>query len=346
MRKALMFFIIACFFTFIALGQGVKVVALKQVRVAYAPVNYYINGVIDDRNDKNTIGTIGKDGLNLLGGAEAAIKNFIEKSVIQNRSAQAVSVRISGLDFAIKKHGAIWNADAEMTFAFYVNDLKTIELTSKGQKQTDGDPLDYVDEFIKQSVESELKRFDSWWGQSRNKIPTSPVAKVNVEIGETLDKPNTIVYSTDRPLTVDDFQGPPQNGGIEQAATLSGSGFATGAEVRNGQLVVSVVITPYFDKAGSWFKKGGHTKEVLAHEQAHFDINALNACELSARIRKTVFQKATYEQQLDDMLYESMEAVRKEQALFDSETDHGTIRDKELQWERKLKDRLATCGCY
>ncbi|MCD6013284.1 MAG: hypothetical protein K0Q79_3146 [Flavipsychrobacter sp.] len=346
MQKTLLLLMLTCLVTFTAIGQGIKTVALKQERIAFAPVNYYIANVTDDRKDKNSIGKISKDVLNLQGGASAAIKNFIDKGVIQNTSRQAISIHITQLDFNIKKQSYSWKTDAEVTLAFYVNDQKLIELNSKGQKEADGDPLEYVDEFIKKAIESDLKRFDTWWAQNRGKIPTMPTVEVTVNIGRTINKPNTIVYSTARPLSVADFEATPQEGGLEQAATLSGSGFQTAADVRNGQVVVNVTITPYFDRAGSWFKKGGHTQAVLAHEQAHFDITALTTCELANRIRNTTFQKTTYEQKLDEMLKESREEGRKEQARFDQETEHGTLRDKELEWEKSVRDKIATCGCY
>jgi hypothetical protein len=36
----------------------------------------------------------------------------------------------------------------------------------------------------------------------------------------------------------------------------------------------------------------------------------------------------------------------KEQATYDAETNHGTIRDKQLEWEKKISEQVRACGCY
>lgn len=347
MYKALLLSGLLYFVAFTGFAQGGRVLTLKTGRLAYAPVGYYISNVFDDRTDKGTIGTMDKERIDLQGGASLAIKKYADNNITQDRGAQAISIHIEQLKFGVKKDHNGWTAKAEMTIAFYVNEQKLVELESKGEKEMDGDPADYVDEFIKHALESDLKRFGNWWAQNKSRIPTASVVQVNVVVGKTIDKPNAIVYSVSRPLAIADFQGMPAEGGPELAATLSGIGFASAGETKNGQIVLTVTLTPYFSRSGSWFKKGGqHPLEVLAHERAHFNITALKACELAARIRQSTFTKDNYEQQLDDMMHANTDAAGKEQSLFDEETAHGTIRNKELEWEQKIKDRIAACGCY
>ncbi len=346
MRKALLLFVM-CAAAYTVFAQSPKTLSLKPEHIAFAPAHYHIANIVDDRTDKATIGHMGRDKLDLQGGAAVALNAFISKQITQNKTAQPVIVHITKLNFDIKKQGAGWMANAEMALAFYIEDKMLVELSGKGQKETDGDPLEYVDEFIKLSIESDLKRFDAWWGKNKGRVPTAATVKVIAKVGRASNRADYIVYSTARPLVIADFQGPVRDNGIELAATASGVGYESTGEVIDGQIVLTVTLTPYFSKTNSWFKQGGQNPlGVLAHEQAHFDITAAHACELAALIGRTTFYKDTYEKQLEEMMRANTGNANQQQATFDEETNHGIIRDKEAAWEAKVKESIKSGGCY
>jgi len=346
MRKTLLLLVVFAV-TLTASAQLPKTLSLKQGHITYAPTHYHISDIIDDRTDKAGIGRMDRDKLDLQGGAAVALKTFISKQVTQDKTSQPVIVHITKLNFDIRKYGTGWMANAEMALAFYIEDKMLVELSGKGQKETDGDPLEYVDEFIKLSIESDLKRFDTWWGKNKGRVATAATVKVIAKMGRTSNRSDYIVYSTARPLAISDFQGPPRDNGIELAATASGVGYESTGEVIDGQIVLTVTLTPYFSQTNSWFKQGGQNPQaVLAHEQAHFDITATHACELAGLISRTTFNKDTYEKQLEEMMRANTENANRQQATFDEETNHGIIRDKETAWEVKVREAIRSGGCY
>jgi hypothetical protein len=345
--KRFFFFLIICISTLQATGQ--KTIQLKQVRLPYAPKNYCITDVIDDRSDKSSVAKIKGDKTekaDLPGGAGEAIKSYLAKNVAQDRSKQPITLHITKFYFDIKKTGAQWASDAEVTITFYAGDRKLVELSGKGQKTNMNDPLEYVDEFTKKALENDLKNFDNWWQQNKDRVPTATTVKVIANVSKAVSKPDYIPYSTSRPLSIADFQGTPQGYVIELAATLSGIGMESDGQTKNGQMVITLNFTPYFSRSGSWFKNEGKNPRVLAHEQTHFDITAIKACELVNKIRSMTFTQDNYEAMIQNMMKQNSAAANEEEALFDSETAHGTIREKEEEWEKKVKERIKTVGCY
>jgi len=116
--------------------------------------------------------------------------------------------------------------------------------------------------------------------------------------------------------------------------------------VRNSRNVLDIVITPYFDPAESWMKERGKNAQVLAHEQTHFDIAAIKACELANLFRGAVFTEENYSHLVTELNDKINIAVDEEENRYDNETGHGTIEDKQLWWQNKITEQAKTIGCY
>jgi hypothetical protein len=311
---------------------------------------FHVDEVIDDRKNKESIGSIGTgnktEPIVMDRMLQSSLREFIQRSVHQNIQNQPIDIHIVKVNFNINKKGTEWIEDAEIDLAFYAGDRKLVEYSGKGQKQTEEDPMAFVQEFMVKTLENNLKRFDTWWQQNKEKVPVTQEVKMIVTIGKTINKPNCIVYNKNRALIISDFEGKPEQDKIEMAATLSGVGMESSGETQNGQIVLNVVLTPYFSKSGSWFKKDGTNPRVLDHERTHFGITALSACETARRIRATTFYQSDYETKLQEILKSGSEAANREQAKFDEESNHGTIADKEEQWEKKVREEIGKSECY
>ena len=333
-----------------AVAQDVLPIKLKQERVGYAPKGFYVHNVVDDRPGDDGLGAITenrkKSTIKFAEGAAASLNSFVSAHLTQNKSTTPISLHITKIDFQIKKNGASWRGDALVIFTFYAGEEKLIEYSGKGHAEMDSDPGKYIESFIRQSVEKDLKAFDTWWAQNTEKIPTSDEVRVVVRLAKTTDKPNTIIYSAQRPLSISDFNGRPEHNVQEMAATVSGIGFSYSSSVQKGQLVIAVTITPYFDKEQSWFREAGKNTNVLAHEQLHFDITANKACELVNTLRNTAFTKQNYAALLDKLQQQNAEAAGKEQDKYDNESNHGIVRDQQAAWTRKINEQLKASTCY
>jgi hypothetical protein len=331
-------------------AQDVRYLSFKQEKLAYAPAGYYINDVVDERENKNIIGHINANGaandLAFQVPVASALNAFIRANVTQRTDAVPITLHIQKLDVSVRKNGAIYNVSATISFAFYAGDNRVEQFNGGANGQTDKDPYVYSEQLIRQNLETYLKKFGEWWSQNKANVVTKKGVKVNVTMGQTIDLPNTIVYSLSRPLSIADFTGTPEGGGPELAITASGAGLRYESGVSNGETVVNVVITPYFDKTRSWFREEGKTPYVLAHEQAHFDITAINTCEFIDAVKKASFTPENYVQKLQALEEEYARKRADMQDAYDGATNHGIIHEQQAIWQNKIKDEVRTVGCY
>jgi len=276
-----------------------KYVTLTDERIDAVPVDYHISGALDDRADKNKIGNIdygnGSRGNLILADAAQTLSSFVQKNVARDVSTKPVFLHIKNFDVTVRRQQDQWAVDMDATLVFYASGYKLIEYEDKGHAETSDAPEAVVDRFIRKMIKNDVTAFNQWWPENNGSISTSAGVQVNVTVATTTNKPGEIVYSRARPLQIADFTGPAQGTGNEMAATLSGNTMSMSGTVENGMTTITVVITPYFDTRGSWFKEEGKNPAVLAHEQAHFDIAAIKACELAQHIRAARLTKDNYQ---------------------------------------------------
>lgn len=352
MMKGVLSVIIMMMFLPFSMAQETKNVRLKNVKSEYSPGSYYINMVVDERNNQDDIGIIHNGGSRqrmVMDGGDAALAltKYINVNARQPDKGDAMALHIKKLNFDIRKSGNIWNIDCDIELAFYAGDKVLVQYTGGGKGQINTDPAEYAESLIRQSLDADMRKFDAWWSRNGDEIPVSSSVKVNFTIGRNVDESNLIVYSSGRPLRVDDFQG--RTGGHnpeEMAATYSGNKYAYHTRTVKGQLVVDYTITPYFNISKSWFKQSNHNDHVLAHEQLHFDITALKTCEMVNRIKSTTFTKDNYQELLEQFSDDVNRATNDMQEQYDAETDHGIIEQRQKEWEIKVKKELNSINCY
>jgi hypothetical protein len=333
-----------------AVAQNVTYIKLKQEKAGYAPRNYHITAITDDRTDTGSIGRIigsgDKSRVFFHNGAASSLTDYIANNVTQDKNTQPVTLHVSNLDMEARKQGPMWRVDVATTYTFYVGGKKVVEYSGKSHGEMNTDPAEYMETNIRQTLDNDLKKFDQWWSENKGRIATTSAVKVNVSIGRAIDKPNCIVYSAREPLQIADFTGRPEEGGKELAITTSGIAMAYSSQTENSQVVVDVTIIPYFNKTLSWFKPAGKNPHVLAHEQAHFDITAIKAYELATAIRNASFTQENYISRLGDMQTKNSQDSYAEETKYDSETNHGTIPDQQEAWEKRLKEQIKTLNNY
>jgi hypothetical protein len=125
-----------------------------------------------------------------------------------------------------------------------------------------------------------------------------------------------IVWDENRKLTWDDFKGKPNTKSKFKAITRT--------------LVVIKV---------SWTKL--NTDELLKHEQLHFDISEL----MVRKFRKSLcsYNLEGLEKFNSDIQQEYnyvLQKIKKLNALYDKETNHGIIKKKQEEWEKKIQKEL------
>lgn len=134
----------------------------------------------------------------------------------------------------------------------------------------------------------------------------------------------------ERKLNWDDFSGNPpgktRGDNVAQTSTI----ITLDPVDYQGEKVL-VEINALFNKQESWVLPGNKVLDVLNHEQRHFDLSEYCARRLRSEIRninnyEKVFNRITGE-------------CQRLQEQYDRETSHGTNKDRQEAWDRKI-DRL------
>jgi hypothetical protein len=145
-----------------------------------------------------------------------------------------------------------------------------------------------------------------------------------------------IVWNEYRPLTWEDFKGKRTEDAAGDAGTvvqIKAKPYMVKNEVRYDVSAVFVVNKSWSD---------AQTKELLAHEQLHFDIAELYA----RKIRKVVASLSevgeddvkVYNRAIQKLLRESNEV----DIQYDLETLHGAMLKRQAEWTQEVKSELKS----
>ena len=153
-----------------------------------------------------------------------------------------------------------------------------------------------------------------------------------------------IVWSADRPLTWDDFNGTPDPSTHLHAYTRVSmkSNF-----VSNTQTTALLNVMGYFEKTNSWVLKDQKTTTLLLHEQRHFDI-----CEIYRRkLMKELeahdnFNFSNFGQEAQGIFNRVFKAFQDEQARYDRETEHSKIKERQKEWGTFIDGELKKLEKY
>lgn len=350
------FLLFLLFLPFLNQAQGVKTISFRQEKLKTRLQNYYIAGVRDDRQDTATIGSVRAGlfskkyvSLNLPGGAAAAISDFLKTNLTQDTRTNSITLHIAQLEVAEKAGGLKAESEVRMNIAFYNAGGKIVEYKGNNSVQSTMDATRYIEELIRRGLDDMLQQFDTWAGQHQQQLKASnsgPSVEVQAEIATSSDDTDKIAWSTGRLLTLDDFRGRPDDLSRAAAATNSGLDVRTSQQTQYSQTRVVVTILPFFDKSRSWCRTDSRNARTLQHEQHHFNITAIKACELADTIRSFTFTPGNYIKELEQLYRQKEKEIQQQQELYDGETNHGQIVAAQAKWEQMIKDMLGKQGCY
>lgn len=170
-------------------------------------------------------------------------------------------------------------------------------------------------------------------------------AQITVRIADQAKDKNLILFDRSRKLTIKDFKGRPDHGSHGVGATYSGISMEMQGASKNGIVTVNVTLAVYFDQTKSWMKPEGKTERVLAHEQIHFDLTAIKACDLAKAMEQEKFTADNVQQKIRDLQEYHTKELGKLQQAYDKETKHGTITEQQAEWSAKVAAQLAASTC-
>ena len=178
-----------------------------------------------------------------------------------------------------------------------------------------------------------------------NKTEKTLPTPENVVIQTDNKQSNTIEWNVNRKLTWNDFQGVPVENDHYKARTFSTVKYSG----QLGEDNIEIIVTCKFNKKLSWSKsKKRNSQWLLEHEQLHFDIAEL----IARRVRKEYKDHISYEiketnEVLRNIYNKYIDTVwTSVNEKYDTETNHGIIRDKQNYWEEKIARELKELEVY
>ncbi len=157
----------------------------------------------------------------------------------------------------------------------------------------------------------------------------------------------SIPWRSDYLLQWDDFQGPPDTTSKYAAETHWDYKYATSGDA-SGALKVKVDCS--FSKVRSWKRPEKKlTPQILMHEQLHFYI-----AEIHARRMRQAFEgyaashtfASAKSNELGDIFKKCNKECNDQQALYDKETAHSMVPEKQEEWHKKIVAQLQELKAY
>lgn len=159
---------------------------------------------------------------------------------------------------------------------------------------------------------------------------------------------DTLSWQPETKLTWNDFlaEAPSRNNFAAFTYTLISMEYS--AKITDGKVKPSFKIYAAFNKRKSWVKKQkeARTPEILAHEQAHFDIAEITSRKLRKALQSETYSRNNLEQKINRIYQETIQAGDEMQALYDEESDHGLNKPQQLQWLKRVERELMELADY
>ncbi|MFT5925367.1 MAG: hypothetical protein ACI9WL_000096 [Rubritalea sp.] len=154
------------------------------------------------------------------------------------------------------------------------------------------------------------------------------------------DPVERFTYQERSQLSWKDFKGVPPKNIKNFASVNSGIGYTFSSKTINSKVVLNIQVESYFYPQLSWKKNiNENNRNLLLHEQLHWDISELYARKLRAAYKRYVPQKNP-EKEIDFIFKKFEKERQKTQKIYDLETKHGLIRTLQIRWNDKIKEEL------
>lgn len=145
-----------------------------------------------------------------------------------------------------------------------------------------------------------------------------------------------IFWNENRKLEWSDFQSQTKPNTSQAAATtFCGISYLLNSSTKKFT-DKQVKIESFFIPSKSWAHPEHKTDNVLMHEQSHFDIAELFA----RKFRKVISDKTLDVKSLQKYYEQVYDGYKAYQQDYETVTNHGRIRDKQLEYSRKINEEI------
>lgn len=317
--------------------------------------NFYVVDVTDSRKDTLNNGMISvnnkKSAASFKTSAASQIA-YCASSLVKTEDKIPIVLQINKLLLSDRISGSTRIYKVDLSLEFMRTDkgihTKLIELSTWMEQGAGKNAKGIHEKVLSEILKKMFLQFDELILKQQDdplyckEIIFRVLSKHPANTGEEKD---TIYWSSDRKLTWDDFKGEPNS---SYFAALSNCAFAQSIEpaVENRTGYINIYIRSALLKKGSWVRKSQSDDDVLKHEQLHFDIAEWHVRELRKSISQADLNLEMYEVTINKLTDVAWKQYNKIQSDYDEETAHGTILEKQQNWNKLVADKLADLEKY
>ncbi len=328
-------------------------IRLRTEKVHTANWDYYIAKVIDTRASgqvfaslwyKDGSGTLINNSSDISGGSRKALSDFLINGLSRDTEGRPISIRI--LDCMIRENNENTHVSGILTLKVQyelekdwgIQPLTTYSMNLKYTRSFTN--LDYIESALQEVLTNSLTYIHNW--MKKESATNILLAKgLNLSfLNYQEEDTDTVYYQKGRLLSFDDFQAkPPQNNGF-QAAIFPSFGYEMQRELKGGLIQVQIILKVYMVKSHSWALPVIKNTYSLNHEQRHFDLVKLISERFKAKLLSEKLNPDNYEGIVSFEYHEFYREMNRLQHRYDQETNHGTNKVKQDEWNRWIDEQL------
>ena len=154
-------------------------------------------------------------------------------------------------------------------------------------------------------------------------------------------KCDTIIWKGFHQLKWKNFKGKPDNKSAASALTAASLYFF----FTEKNEAVDFKFIASFSTCHSWVKKDA-TKDLLKHEQTHFDIAEYHRRLMAKEMLSLGFSKKIDPNKLNPIAVRYNRLFKEMEDQYDKETNHSIIAKKQKSWSKKIKRKVKNLNEY
>lgn len=312
--------------------------------------DYYIDQVIDERAEGQTLANIFYSGADLKPknySAEISAKvllDFLRGGFSANTSARAINIRILECKIRETNQGNYVSGQVVLKMQFELQkNWGALPLTSYGTSLSYRRLINKP-ESVENSLRSVLRNslnFIQEWVKKETKTNVALAKGIALSFSDyhTSDA-DTVYYQRSRPVTFNDFTAKPPQGSRFHAAIFPSFGYDMRREYKDGIIHVHIDLKVYMVKSASWVSQSVRNSYSLNHEQRHFDLVKLLSEQFKRKLVSEHLNPDNYEGVINFEYLEFYRKMNQLQEKYDEETGHGTNRLIQSSWNQRIDAEL------
>lgn len=312
--------------------------------------DYYIDQVIDERAEGQTLANIFYSGADLKPKNYSAeisakvLRDFLRGGFSANTSARAINIRILECKIRETNQGNYVSGQVVLKMQFELQkNWGALPLTSYGTSLSYRRLINKP-ESVENSLRSVLRNslnFIQEWVKKETKTNVALAKGIVLSFSDyhTSDA-DTVYYQRSRPVTFNDFTAKPPQGSRFHAAIFPSFGYDMRREYKDGIIHVHIDLKVYMVKSASWVSQSVRNSYSLNHEQRHFDLVKLLAEQFKRKLVSEHLNPDNYEGVINFEYLEFYRKMNQLQEKYDEETGHGTNRLIQSSWNQRIDAEL------